>query len=171
MGGVYPTMLAAGSGFANPTAAGLPAAFESLAFATNYKSDNSTRYICATHEMLNIFSQNYKQPGLRYTPDNKNANLDLSMIEIGGMKYVLVPCELFRENSCFEKSWARRILVLDPDSISPVKMKGIPQMEMFKTSSLNQEGGGREDFTDFVVKGQLSLEFNNPSGCFHMLVA
>jgi hypothetical protein len=168
MGGIYPTMLSAGSAFSNPTVAGLKAAFESLAFQTNYKAEGSTRFIYATDEMLNLFSEIYKQPGLRYEPMNETANLRLKRIELGSMNFVLVPCELFKEKSCFEASWARRILVLDQDSISPVKMKGLPQLEMGETD--NRSKGSRENFTDFWVGGHLSLEFNNPVGSFHMLV-
>lgn len=168
MGGVYPTMVAAGAAFGNPTVAGLKATFESLAFQTNYKAEGGTRFIYATDEMLNYFSEIYKQPNLYYSPDNETANLKLRRIEIGTMNFVLVPCELFREKSCFEASWARRILVLDQDSISPVKMKGIPQLEMGETD--NRSKGTRENFTDFWAGGHLSLEFNNPVGCFHMLV-
>jgi hypothetical protein len=168
MGGIYPTMLSAGSAFANPTAAGLKAAFESLAFQTNYKAEGATRFIYGTDEMLNIFSEVYKQPGLRYEPANETANLKLKKIELGSMNFVLVPCELFKEKSCFEASWSRRILVLDQDTISPVKMKGLPQLEMGETD--NRSKGSRENFTDFWVGGQLSLEFNNPVSSFHMQI-
>jgi hypothetical protein len=168
MGGIYPTMLSAGSAFGNPTVAGLKATFESLAFQTNYKAEGGTRFIYATDEMLNLFSEIYKQPGLRYEPNNETANLRLKRIELGTQNFVLVPCELFRETSCFEKSWNRRILVIDQDSVSPVKMKGLPQLEIGETD--NRARGSRENFTDFWCGGNLSLEFNNPPGSFHMLV-
>jgi len=168
MGGIYPTMLAAGSAFGNPTAAGFKTSFEQLAFNTNFKAEGSTRFVYGTHEMLNLFSETYKQPGLRYTPNDSNIKLDLKRLEIGGSDYVLVPCELFKESSCFERDWARRILVLDQDTISPVKMKGIPMIEMGETD--NRSKGTREDFTDFTVRANLSLEFNNPIGSFHMLI-
>jgi hypothetical protein len=166
MGGIFPTMVAAGCAFANPTVAGFKTAFETLCFQTNFKAEGSTRFVYGTQEMLNIFSDVYKQPGLRYTPDSKIADLRLQRIEFGGSSYVLVPCELWREPSCFESDWARRIIVLDTDSISPVKMKGIPQLEMGQT--LNLQTGTRENFTDFYVGGQLSMEFNNPVGGFYM---
>jgi hypothetical protein len=164
MGGIFPTMVAAGAASANPTVAGVKAAFEALAFQTNFKAEGSTRFIYATHEMLNVFSEAYKQPGLRYEPNNETANLHLKRIEIGGSNYVLVPCELFREPSCFERDWARRILVLDQDTINPVKMKGLPQLEMGETD--NMQKGSLRNFTDFWCGGHLSLEFNNPVGCF-----
>jgi hypothetical protein len=166
MGGIYPTMLQAGSAFGNPTAAGFKASFEALAFQTNYKAEGSTRFVYGTHEMLNLFSETYKQPGLRYTPNDTNIKLDLKRLEIGGSNYVLVPCELFKERSCFEADWARRILVLDQETISPVKMKGIPMIEMFQTDDRSK--GSLKDYTDFAVRANLSLEFNNPIGSFYM---
>ncbi len=165
MGGINPTMLAAGSATANPTVAGLKSAFETLAFQTDFKVEGGTRFIYATSEMLHNFSNIYKQPGLRYEPSDEIANLKLNRIELGGQNFVLVPCELFRETSCFPVDWQRKIFVLDQEAISPVKMKGIPQFEMGGTLALGKNGT-REDFEDFFVKGQLSLEYNNPQGGF-----
>lgn len=166
MGGIYPTMVSAGSMSANPTLAGLQSSFESLAFATNYKAENATRFVYATQEMLHEISKIYKQPGLRYTPSDKVAKLSLNQIEFGGMNFVLVPCELFRETSCFPADWANKILVLDTDTMRPVKMKGLPQFDMGMTNNL--ERGSREDFTDFWVEGQMSLKINNPLASFYI---
>lgn len=166
MGGIFPTMVAAGCAFATPTIAGFKTAFETLCFQTNFKAEGETRYVFGTQEMLNTFSEVYKQPGLRYEPNSEIANLHLKRVEIGGSNYVLVPCELWREPSCFEADWARRIIVLDLDSISPCKVKGIPQIEMGDT--LDLKGGVLKDFTDFWAKAQLSIEFNNPVGGFYM---
>lgn len=167
MGGIYPTMVNAGSLSSNPTTAGLKNAFEQLAFASNYKAEGETRFIYGTQEMLYLFSEIYKQPGLRYQPGDKVANLDLQMIEFGGMKFAMVPCELFKEPSCFPTEWARKILVLDQESIKPVVMKGIPAMEMGSTLDRGQNGT-RENFKDWFVAAQLSLEFNNPLGSFYI---
>lgn len=166
MGGIFPTLVAAGAANASPTVAGFKAAFEALAFQTNFKAEGATRFVYGTQEMLNVFSETYKQPGLRYEPNNETANLHLKRVEIGGSNYVLVPCELWREPSCFERDWARRIIVLDHDSITPVKMKGIPQLEMGETDDMSQ--GQLKNYKDFWVGGQLSLEFNNPVGSFYM---
>ena len=157
---------AAGSAQSNPTVAGLKAAFESLAFSTDFKVEGATRFVYATSEMLHHFSEIYKQPGLRYEPNNETANLKLNRIELGGQNFVLVPCELWREESCFPADWQRRIIVLDQDAITPIKMKGIPQFEMGGTLGLGGKKGTREDFDDFFVRGQLSQEYNNPQGGF-----
>lgn len=167
MGGIFPTMVDAGSLSANPTLSGLQSAFESLAFATNFKAEGGTRFLFGTDEMLNEFSKIYKQPGLRYEPSNEIANLKLRRIELGTQNWVLVPCELFRENSCFENAWKRRILAVDMESITPVKMKGLPVYEMGQTLN-RKDNGTRENYTDFWVGGHMSLEFSNPLGCFYI---
>ncbi len=166
MGGIYPTMQAAGAASANPTLAGLKATFETLAFQTNFKSEGATRFIYGTDEILNEFSNIYKQPGLRYEPNNEIANLKLSRIRLGTSDYVLVPCELWREESCFESSWARRVIILDQETVRPVKMKGIPALEMGQTDNLKK--GSREDYTDWWCRAQLSIEFNNPVASFSL---
>jgi len=166
MGGIFPSMTAAGSASANPTLAGLQASFEALAFQTNFKKEGATRFIYGTDEILNEFSKVYKQPGLRYEPNNETANLKLKKIELGTSNYVLVPCELWREESCFEAAWARRVIVLDQETVKPVKMKGIPSLDMSKTDNLKR--GSREDFEDYWCRGNLSLEFNNPVASFSM---
>lgn len=164
MGGIYPTMIAAGAANPTTTVAGLQSTFEATAFQTNFKAEGGTRFIYGTDEILNEFSKIYKQPGLCYTPDNQLANLNLKYIELGTMKFVLVPCELWREESCFSSDWARRVIVLDQESVQPVKMKGIPAMNMNQTN--NMEKGEYRDWTDFWVAAQMSIKFNNPPGSF-----
>ena len=164
MGGIYPTMIAAGSAQSNPTLGGLPAAFETLAMSTNFKSLGEKRFIYGTHQALHELSKAYKLPGLRYTSEDKDINLDLEMIEVGGAKYVMVPCEIWREPSCFPADWAKRLIILDQDTVEPVKMKGIPFLEMGETDNL--QNGTREQYVDYWCKGQLSLKFNNPLASF-----
>lgn len=166
MGGVYPTMVNASSANANPTIGGLGAAFESLALSTNYKTEGGTRFIYGTHKSLLELSKIYKIPNLRYTESVSGVNLDLEMIELGGAKYVLVPCQLFASSACFPSTWAKRLIVLDQESIRPCKMAGIPLLEMGETDNL--QNGSREQFVDYWCKAQLSIEFNNPQGCFYI---
>jgi hypothetical protein len=164
MGGIYPTMLAAGSATPSTTVAGLQSTFEATAFQTNFKAEGATRFIYGTDEILNEFSKIYKQPGLRYEPNNETANLKLKRIELGTQNFVLVPCELWREESCFSADWARRVIVLDQESVRPVKMKGIPAMNMGQTGDLSK--GFYNDFIDYWNTAQMSLKFNNPVASF-----
>ncbi len=163
-GGIYPTMLDAGSAVGSTTLAGLEATFKGLAFNTNYKSEGATRFVYGTDERLHDFARIFKLPQVRYQTNNMDLNLNLSMIELGSSKYVLVPCELWREESCFTADWQNRIIVLDQDTIQPVKLKGVPAFWSGMTD--NQGRGSREDFTDWWVQAQFGLEFNNPLASF-----
>lgn len=164
MGGIYPTMIAAGSATSNPTVGGLAAAFENLAFNTNFKAEGATRFIYGTHEVLHELSKIYRVPGLRYRPEDKDVKLDLEMIEVGGAKYALVPCELFREPANFPADWARRLFILDQETIRPVKLKGLPMFEMNETDDISK--GQKAFYKEWSVAGQLSMEFNNPLASF-----
>jgi hypothetical protein len=170
MGGVFPTMVNAGSMNANPTLAGLRAAFEKLAFATNHKKEGGTRMIYATDEMLYELSKIFKDPGTRYAPSDKVADMNLTEYKMGSMRFVPVSCELFKDQSCFPKDWNRKMLVLDQETINPVKMKGLPAMETGTTLSKGPNGT-RENFEDTWYGANLSLEFNNPLGSFYLDVA
>lgn len=165
MGGIYPSMVAAGSMSSNPTVAGLKAAFETLAFATNYKAEGATRFIYGCDEILYELSKVWKEPGIRYEPSSEIANLNLKEYQLGTMKFVPVNCELFRESSCFPADWKRKLLVIDQETITPKKMKGIPALEMGSTLDKG-ETGTREGFKDWWVQAQLSLEMNNPLSSF-----
>jgi hypothetical protein len=166
MGGIYPTMVAAGSGHATVALSGLKTAFEELAFDTNYKKEGSRRFVYGTDKMLYELSRAYKENGSRYTPSDNRANLNLKMIEVGSQEYVLVPCELFREDSVLPSSWQTKLLVLDQESITPIKMKGLPHIEVGQTD--NKNGGSYRDYTDWWVKAMLSMRFNNPLGSFYI---
>lgn len=168
MGGIYPLMQLAGSSESFTTIAAFQATFEAQAFNTNYKAEGATRFIYGTLEMLHTFAQVYKLPQVRYTPNDMVAKLGLNSIEIGGTTYVLVACELWREESCFPADWARRLICLDQETVRPVKLKGLPGFESDMTDDMTR--GTREDFTDWWVRAFLSIEFNNPLASFIMNV-
>lgn len=165
MGGIFPTMVNAGSMNSNPTLAGLVTAFKTLAFKTNFKKEGATRFIYGTQEMLHELSQVFKDPAVRYTASDTISSMDLEKYKFGGMNFVPVACELFKEQSCFPKDWARRLLVLDQESISPAKMKGLEAMMIGGTLDRGANGT-RENFKDWYVSANLSMVFNNPLGSF-----
>ena len=170
MGGIFPTMQAAGSMNANPTLAGLRAAFETLAFKTNHKAEGGVRMIYGTDEILYELSKIFKDPGIRYSPSDRIADMNLTEYRLGTMRFVPVPCELFKEQSCFPKDWARRMLVIDQETVAPVKMKGLPAM--YTGTTLDRGANGtREGYKDWYVEANLSLQFNNPVGSFWIDVA
>jgi len=163
-GGIYPTMIAAGSAVGTTTLAGLEATFKALAFNTNYKSEGATRFVYGTDERLHDFARVFKLPQVRYENKTMDFDLNLSMIELGSSRYVLVHCELWREESCFTADWQNRIIVLDQDTIQPVKLKGVPAMWAGETD--NQQQGSLDDFKIWWVQAQFGLEFHNPLASF-----
>lgn len=165
MWGIFPTMQNAGSANASTTLAALKPTFQSLAFQTNFKMEGGRRFIYGTQEMLSELAEIYKTPGTRYTPNDSVANLGLEEYKYGGMSFVPVPCELFREPSCFPAAWSRRLLVLDQETIQPIKMRGIPQFEMGGTLTAGPDGT-RERYKDMYYLGNLSLRMNNPLSSF-----
>lgn len=163
-GGIFPSMVAAGSMSGNPTTASLVSQFKTLAFKTNYKQEGGTRMIYGTPELLHELSGAFKDPGLRYAPNDSISSMDLKQYEFGGMKFVPVPCQLFNEQSCFPATWQRKLLILDQETIQPVKLKGLPAFDSGSTLDLQQ--GSRDDFKDWWVKANIGVQFNNPLASF-----
>lgn len=169
MGGVVPTMINAGSLQVSTSLAGLRDSFTAAGFATNYKRAGATRFVYGTDEMLfELYKAFGKQDLVRYTPNDMVANMNLDTLVIGTMRFVMVNVELFRESSCFPADWRRKLIVLDQESITPVKIRRIPQYEMGQTIDLTSQPGRstREDYVDFWCQSQLSMEYNNPLGGF-----
>ena len=166
MGGIYPTMVAAGSAVADAvTKVTLQPAFEKYVFETDYKAEGSVRYIFAQNALLYQLSKVFKEPGIRYTPNDKVADLNLMEYRFGDMRFVPVATELFKEPSMFPTSWSKRIFILDKDAIQPVCMTGYMPIEMGQTAPKGQNGS-LNDFTEWWIQGMLSLQFNNPLGSF-----
>jgi voltage-gated potassium channel Kch len=170
MGGIFPTMQAAGSMNGTTSTAGLKSMFKSFAFKTNFKKEGSTRFIYGTAEILSELSDVFKEPAVRYAPNDTISSMDLEMYKVGQMKFVPVACELFRDQSCFPKDWARRIFVLDQESISPCRMKGIPFMNIGGTLDRGANGT-RENFKDWYIEANLSMQFNNPLGSYYINIS
>lgn len=170
MQGVYPGMVAGGSEHATVSLSGLQTAFESLAFSTNHKAVGGVRMIYATDEMLYELSKLYKEDGVRYRPTDRIADLNLTQYNIGSMKFVPVPCELFREHSAtLPASWESKIIVLDQATITRESMKGIPAQQMGQT--LNKQQGAFQDYTIWWVAAQQSIKMNQVLGSFYIDVS
>lgn len=165
MGGIFPTMQDAGAMAGTPTTASLVSQFTSYAFKTNHKKEGGVRMIYGTDEMLYELSKAWKEPGIRYAPNDRIADLNLTEYKLGTQRFVPVVCELFKEPSCFPASWARKLLILDQETIQPVKMKGLAAFDSGSTLSKGNNGT-REGFKDWYVEANLSLRFNNPLGSF-----
>ena len=168
MGGIYPLMVAAScANSSGVTSATLKEVFEALCFQTDYKSEGGVRFIFAQNALLYELSKCFKEVGLRYTPNDKIADLNLMEYHIGDMRFVPVATELFKEISMFPATWKSRIFVLDLDTIQPVCMTGYAPIE---TGQTNPKGvnGSINDYTEWWIQGMLSLRFNNPLSSFYI---
>jgi hypothetical protein len=164
MGGIYPTMIAAGAPAVSAAVSGLQTAFETLAFQTNFKKEGGVRMVYGTDEKLYELSKVYKEDKVRYEPNSKIADLNLYQYNIGNMKFVPVSCELFRDDSVLPPAFKDRLIVVDQESIKPVKFKGMPQIQVGQTN--NMQRGSYRNYTDWWVQANLSMQFNNPQGGF-----
>jgi len=165
MGGMFPLMTAAGAGSATTTIAGLQAAFEALAFATDYKSETGRRFIIAPPRLINELNKLYKAQLVRYAPSDKVADLNLDSFKFGGLEFVNVPTMLLQEPSLFPTSFANKIFVIDLDMVKPVVMQGLPAVEQGGTLMLGPNGT-REEYKDYWCGANLGLKFFNPIGSF-----
>lgn len=165
MGGIFPLMTSAGAGSATTTIAGLQAAFEALAFATDYKSETGRRFIIAAPRLINEINKIYKAQLVRYAPSDKVADLNLDSFKFGGLEFVNVPTMLLQEPSLFPTSFANKIFVVDLDMVKPVVMQGLPAVEQGGTLMLGPNGT-REEYKDYWCGANLGLKFFNPIGSF-----
>lgn len=168
MQGIFPAMVAAGSASGSGvTKATLQESFEALAFETDYKTEGGVRFIFAQNALLYELSKAWKETGLRYKPESKIGDLNLSVYKIGDMSFVPVATELFKEISCFPVTWQHRIFVLDTETIHPVCMKGYQPVEVGQTAPKGTYGS-IQDYTEWWVQGMLSLRMNNPLSSFYL---
>ena len=168
MGGIYPLMVAAScANSSGVTSSTLKEVFEALCFQTDYKSEGGVRFIFAQNALLYELSKSFKEAGLRYAPNDKIADLNLTEYHIGDMRFVPVATELFKEISMFPATFKSRIFVLDLDTIQPVCMQGYAPIE---TGQTNPKGvnGSILDYTEWWIQGMLSLKFNNPLSSFYI---
>jgi hypothetical protein len=165
MNGIYPTMVQAGSQHATATTATLVPTFKEIAQNTNYKTESQFRIITGTAKTLNRLSDSWKAPKERYTVGDTTTALDLDIYNYGGLKFSTLESELFRDKSMFPNDFENKLFVIDPDTITPIVMKGYQMFEMGQTK-LDKRNSGREDYTDWWIQFCLSLKMPNPYSSF-----
>jgi len=139
-----------------------------LAFQTDYKSEGGVRYIFAQNALLYELSKVWKEVGIRYTPNDRIADLNLYQYKIGDMTFVPVATELFKELSMFPATWKSRLFILDLDTIQPVCMEGYAPIETGQTDAKWEGTGSINDYKEWWIQGMLSLKFNNPLSSFYI---
>jgi len=164
MGGVYPIMLASGSPSTTTTLATLDDAVEDIVLSTEFKGVGYTRFLYATPRMLHALCQQYKRLLIRYDGGGnaKLAQLELDAIDMKSSLIVLTPMKRFEELSCFPAAFRDRLILVDNESIVPCMTWAdtiVDETPDFAT------GINQNKYKDFLVDGNLSIEFYNPQGC------
>jgi hypothetical protein len=160
-GGIYPLMLASGAPAIATPLATLPDAIEDAVMSTMFGEYDDTKFLYGAPRHIYNISKAHKQTGLRYSPNDAIADLNIDMIKIGGTKVVLVPMQRFESTASFPSSWADKLFLLDHLSIKPVHCF---TEEMGDT--LNRRNGGTlNNYVDSWVSATFGIEFNNPLGC------
>lgn len=164
--GFYPAMVAAGCAHASPTLSSLVASFKQLAYYTNFKAEGNTRFLFGTDEILGDLADAFKFDKTRYAPNDMIAKLGLDEYNLGVMKFVPVPCDLFRAPEAFGTQWKKRILYMDLSNARLTKLRGKDQIEMGQTGDINS--GLTNIYVDWFVAANMGTEYNNPLGGFYM---
>ena len=159
MGGVFPTMQAAGSYSVLSSSANLQAAVEDLAINTEFGAWGQTRYLYAAPRWLLALSKLYRGQLQRYLVGDTKAELYFQGIELGSTKIVFVPMKRFEDQASFPASFANRMILLDQESIKPCIMMA---EEMGNTLD-RRNGGTLNKYVDEWIDATFSIKFNNPS--------
>lgn len=173
-GGVYSQMVAAGAGNDTIPQASLPAAFKYHAFNTRFKGSGSTRLVIARSEVLHLLQEAFKETLRRYTNDDTNIKLDINQITIGGVNYVLVPCDILGDGGMFDATWRTRILCLDMDNINVRTFNGKPYMHVenpLATNTLMQGDGSLRDYKYFGVFAKFGVQHEHAKASFALNIA
>jgi hypothetical protein len=163
MGGIIPTMNAAGVPRISTTSSSAGLALEQLSLRTRFKQEG-TRFLYTTSDNWLTFSKYYKDEKTRYNPPDSKANLDLSYVVVAGEKIVFVPMDRWQiQSNSFPESFSKLAVLLDQESINPVMLQSYPEALI--------QIGGRKQGVNFnnqgsssVLEASFSCEFNNPLG-------
>lgn len=160
MGGLVPTMIAAGSPQVATTIANVAAGFEDLVLSTEYKEVGAKRFLYGTPRRINDLENAYKRLLTRYKPEDERVNLHVNQLDLGASSIVLVPVKRFEEPSCFPASFAQSYFLIDQESVTPCELWA-ERMGETPDRSTNQN---LNTYKDFFVDGNMSIEFSNPLG-------
>jgi hypothetical protein len=164
--GVFPFMKYNGSQHCASSPSTILSDFKTIAFNTNYKNVDVPRFIVGTDKSLDTLSSILKNP-IRYNPNDMVFNMNLEEYKIGSMKFVPMSMPLFEQRSqMFPASFENMLMVLDIESIKPVCMKGLEPFMVRDTAHLSKEQGGREDYIDWFIEYNISMEMNNSDGSY-----
>lgn len=162
-GGVYTSMVEAGSPNAVATAATLVDAFEDMVLSSEFGDYGQARMAFMTPRMHRMLSLAYKEELTRYAPNDETALLNLKEVNLGSSRIVLVPYKRFEDAASYPGSFANKIVILDMKNIKRVQLWGERSGDTLKL-----EDGVPKRYGDVWVDCNMGVKFNNPLACAYL---
>jgi hypothetical protein len=157
-GGIYPTMVAAGSPSSTTTISNIRAPFENLVLQTEFGEYGRQRFAFMHPELHLALSKEYKDDKTRYAPEDVDVTrLQLKMVDIGSSQIVLTPFTRFGDSNSFPAAFRNRIFIIDPANIKIKQLWGERSGE-----TLDRAGGVAKTYKDTWVDTQVGTRINNP---------
>lgn len=159
-GGVWTSMVEAGSPSATANLATLQDAFEDMVMSSEFGEYGDVRFAFMAPRIHRILSKVYKDELTRYKPSDEIANLMLKEINIGSSRIVMVPFKRFEDSASFPDQFRNRLVILD--------MKCINIRQMWAETSgdtLSRKDGIPKNYEEMFVEGNMGVEMNNPLAC------
>lgn len=162
-GGVYTSMVEAGSPNAVATAATLVDAFEDMVLSSEFGDYGQARMAFMTPRMHRMLSLAYKEELTRYAPNDEIALLNLKEVNLGSSRIVLVPYKRFEDAASYPAAFANKIVILDMKNIKRVQLWGERSGDTLKL-----EDGVPKRYGDVWVDCNMGVKFNNPLACAYL---
>jgi len=162
-GGVFSSMLEAGSPNALATSSTLVDAFEDMVLSSEYGDYGQARMAFMTPRMHRMLSLAYKEELTRYQPNDEVALLNLKEINLGSSRIVLVPYKRFEDTASFGNAFTNRIAILDMKNIKRTQLWGERSGDTLKL-----EDGVPKRFGDVWVDCNMGVKFHNPLACAYL---
>ena len=159
-GGVFTSMLEAGSPNALATSATLVDAFEDMVLSSEYGDYGQARMAYMTPRVHRALSLAYKEELTRYAPNDEIALLNLKEVNLGSSRIVLVPFKRFEDRASFPGSFENRIVILDMKNIKRTQLWGERSGDTLKL-----EDGIPKRYGDVWVDCNMGVKFHNPLAC------
>jgi hypothetical protein len=159
-GGVFTSMVDAGSPNALATQSTLVDAFEDMVLSSEYGDYGAARMAYMTPRLHRALSLAYKEELTRYAPNDDIALLNLKEVNLGSSRIVLVPYKRFEDAASFPGSFANRITILDMKNIKRTQLWGERSGDTLKL-----EDGVPKRYGDVWVDCNMGIKFHNPLAC------
>ena len=146
MHGIIPTMSERGSAFLTATSATVWNVLTEAVFNTNHTAKGGERLIFGTPRALHYLNLKEKGDMVRYAPNDKVRDLDLSAYKFGSHTLVPVEVQLWQDAGTFPELYRDRLVVIDPGNIKLLQMQNVPM-----TSRLTMGDRSQGHIYDYIV--------------------